>query len=79
MSLHPSTFRYLKPTSAQLERMEDVRSKFETFAAKLDVALPEGPDKTYVLRHLRETAMWANICITRSSDGAPRPDPETPA
>jgi hypothetical protein len=34
--------------------------------------LPDGADKTYVLRRIRETAMWINIAITREDDGSPR-------
>ena len=41
-------------------------------AAKLDAVIPEGADKTYLLRKLREVAMWANVAITREADGTPR-------
>jgi hypothetical protein len=33
--------------------------------------LPPEPDKTYVLRQLRDRAMWANVAITRQPDGTP--------
>ena len=72
MSLHPSTFEYLKPTEKQLKAMEDVRVDFKVFASYLSKALPDGPDKTYVLRKLRECAMWSNIALTRHPDGSPR-------
>jgi hypothetical protein len=71
--LHPSTFEYLKPTEKQMRDMEDVRSLFRRFARELDRYIPDGPDKTYILRKLRETAMWANVAITRAADGSPRP------
>ena len=70
--MHPSTFFYLKPTDEQAERMGDVREAFAEFAAKLDTLIPEGADKTYLLRKLREVATWANIAITREADGTPR-------
>jgi hypothetical protein len=72
MTLHASTFEYLKPTDAQMSRMAAVREEFAEFATKLDLALPDGPDKTYLLRQLRDVAMWANVCITRNADGSPR-------
>jgi hypothetical protein len=73
VSLHLSTFEYLKPTDDQLVRMAEMRHAFTEFVAKVDYHLPDGPDKTYVIRKLRECAMWANVCITREADGSPRP------
>jgi hypothetical protein len=70
--LHKSTFEYLEPTNGQRKVMAEVRGRFTSFAALLDEHLPEGPDKTYVLRKLREAAMWANISLTRNADGSPR-------
>jgi hypothetical protein len=70
--LHPTTFEYLKPTDEQIGQMAKLRAEFAEFAALLDYSLPDGPDKTYVLRKLRECAMWANVTITRGPDGAPR-------
>ncbi len=70
--MHESTFEYLKPTDEQVEDMAIVRKEAAIFAAALERYLPEGPDKTYTLRKLREVAMWANIAITRQADGSPR-------
>jgi hypothetical protein len=75
MSLHLSTFEYLKPTDAQLEIMTQLRLWAASYAAGLDSLLPEGPDKTYILRRVRETAMWVNVAITRQADGTPRSEP----
>ncbi len=72
MTLHVSTFEYLKPTDAQLSTMAAVREQFADFARKLDLAIDDGPDKTYLMRQLRDCAMWANIAITRNPDGSPR-------
>jgi hypothetical protein len=36
------------------------------------VLLPDGPDKTFVIRAHRSNAMWANVAITRLPDGTPR-------
>jgi hypothetical protein len=73
MSLHPGTFNYLNPTGEQQTKMGIVREAAAEFADLLDHTLPEGPDKTYVMRKLREVAMWANVTLTRLPDGTPRP------
>lgn len=72
MSLHESTFQYLKPTDKQMEAMDGLRDDFKRFANLLQHLLPDGPDKTYVLRLLRTTAMWSHVAITRHQDGSPR-------
>ena len=75
MALHPSTFEYLKPTDAQVETMAKMRGEARNFAKAVEELVPEGPDKTYLLRKFREIAMWANIAITRQPDGSARHDP----
>jgi len=70
--MHASTFDYLKPTDGQMKQMEDARAAAKAYALVLIELLPEGPDKTYTLRKLREVAMWANVCISRQADGSPR-------
>jgi hypothetical protein len=72
MSLHPSTFEYLKPTVGQVEAMNHLRKVTKDYAATIDQALDDGPDKTYILRRIRETAMWINVALTRLPDGSPR-------
>lgn len=72
MQLHPSTFEYLKPTDKQLEAMNVVRKAAADYCAVLDKMLPEGPDKTFIIRNHRSNAMWANVAITRLPDGTPR-------
>lgn len=67
-----STFQYLKPSEDQMATMAVIRGKTADFAATLDHYIPDGPDKTYLLRKLREVAMWANVAITRHADGSPR-------
>lgn len=73
MPLHDSTFEYLKPTDAQLDDMATCRSAAKAYSAVIEKNVPDGPDKTYILRKLREIAMWVNAAITRSPDGTPRP------
>jgi len=70
--LHESTFQYLKPTDSQIEHMAIVRDNFAKLISTLETDLFDGPDKTYVIRKVREAAMWANVCITREADGTPR-------
>lgn len=71
-SLHPSTFEYLKPTDDQLVAMQKARLATANYAAEIDNLLPIGPDKTYILRKLREIGLWVNTAITREADGTPR-------
>ena len=76
MTLHPTTFEYLKPTDKQIEAMARIRAEAKIFSDALEKWLPDGPDKTFVLRTHRSNAMWANVAITRYADGAPRDDIE---
>jgi hypothetical protein len=70
--MHPSTYEYLQPTVEQQVMMRQMRIASADFGAALEDLLPEGPDKTYIIRRHRETAMWCNVAITRNADGSPR-------
>lgn len=70
--MHTSTFQYLKPTEDQLNALQNARDAAALYEAVLKTAVPDGPDKTYLMRKLREVAMWANVAITRLPDGTPR-------
>jgi hypothetical protein len=72
MPLDASTFEYMKPTDTQLHQMATMRQAFRDCAASVDLLVPDGPDKTYLVRKLRECAMWANVALTRQPDGSPR-------
>ncbi len=72
MLLHASTYEYLKPTDVQLAAMATVRAAAKAYNDVLDAVLPDGPDKTFVIRNHRSNAMWANVAITRLPDGTPR-------
>jgi len=74
MTLHKDTFNYLTPTSMQIARMENARGAATNYASAINALIPDGPDKTYILRKLREVAMWVNVAITRHADGTPRSD-----
>ena len=71
-TLHESTFNYLQPTLEQVELMQQARFATTVYANALERLVPDGPDKTYILRKLREVAMWANVAITRNPDGSQR-------
>jgi hypothetical protein len=70
--MHDSTYEYLKPTDEQMVQMATVRAAAKAYGDVLDACLPDGPDKTFVIRGHRSNAMWANVAITRQPDGAPR-------
>lgn len=70
--LHPSTYEYLKPTEAQITNMSAVREAARIYSDVLERLLPDGPDKTFVIRNHRSNAMWCNVAITRLPDGTPR-------
>jgi hypothetical protein len=72
MALDKSTFEYLKPTDEQLEVMQTLRSAAADYTKIVTDNVPEGPDKTYAIRKLREVAMWINVAVTRHADGSPR-------
>ena len=67
-----STFEYLKPTETQMHNMALMRKCAADFEANVNDNVPDGPDKTYLIRKFREVAMWINIAITRNPDGSPR-------
>lgn len=70
--MHPSTYEYLKPTDEQIRQMAIVREAARVYGETLEKILPDGPDKTFIIRAHRSNAMWANIAITRLPDGTPR-------
>lgn len=70
--MHETTYEYLKPIDSQMESMAKVRKASKDFGEVLESTLPDGPDKTYVIRNHRSNAMWANVAITRLPDGTPR-------
>jgi hypothetical protein len=72
MSLHASTFDYLWPTDDQTAKMARLRQAAKEYSDILDAELPDGPDKTFILRAHRANAMWVNVAVTRLPDGTPR-------
>jgi hypothetical protein len=74
MSLHSSVFEYLPPTDDQHFAMAELRLAARAFAEAVERLVPDGPDKTIIIHMHRTTAMWADIAITRLTDGTPRSD-----
>jgi hypothetical protein len=72
MKMHETTYGYLKPTEDQLQLMAKTREAAKVYGDALDELLPDGPDKTFILRAHRANAMWVNVAITRLPDGTPR-------
>ena len=72
MSLHPQAFDIISPTEAQVETMAKMRYAFAKLAAEVEDTIRPGPDREHVVRMIRDAALWANVAITRDSDGAPR-------
>lgn len=70
--MHASTYEYLKPTDEQMDTMSKLREAAKAYGEALEALLPDGPDKTFVIRNHRSNAMWANVAITRQPDGSPR-------
>lgn len=70
--MHSSTFEYLKPTDEQIEQMAKVRAAAKLYCDALEAWIPDGPDKTFIIRAHRSNAMWANVAITREADGTPK-------
>lgn len=70
--MHKSTYDYLLPTEDQLRAMDKLRDAAKVYGDALEGFLPDGPDKTFVIRAHRSNAMWANVAVTRNPDGSPR-------
>ena len=70
--MHASTYDYLMPTDEQAALMAQLRQAAKVYGDTLEKLLPEGPDKTFVIRQHRSNAMWVNVAVTRLPDGTPR-------
>ena len=70
--MHESTFEYLNPTDEQKETMAKLRLAAKEYCRILEKELPNGPDKTFIIRAHRANAMWVNVAVTRDADGTPR-------
>jgi hypothetical protein len=56
-------FMFHSPTPEQQKKYAALRAKAKEFAELIVVVCPEGDDKMYAIRHIRETVMLANQSI----------------
>lgn len=69
---HHSVFEPLELSDEQENVSEKIRLATAAYAAMLDLYLPPGPDKTFIMRELRTLAMWSAQALIRFADGTPR-------
>jgi len=74
VNLNSTTFDYHRPTDRQVAAMDELRAAAKDYADMIETSVPDGPDRTFILRSLRTVAMWVNVAITRNDDGSPRSD-----
>jgi hypothetical protein len=67
-----ATFERLAPTDQQLANVTHMRGAFGLLLGEVMAHVPDGPDRTYVIRQLRTCAMWCNMSITHQPDGSAR-------
>jgi hypothetical protein len=67
-----TTFDYLAPNPEQTEKMKRLREAAKAYNDVIEKELEDGPDRDHAIRNNRETAMWANVAVTRRHDGSPR-------
>lgn len=72
MTLDRRTFESIPQNERTHAELYQAALAADEYARALEGLLPEGPDKTYALRKLREVAMWVSVAITRNPDGSPR-------
>lgn len=70
--MHEATFERLAPTDSQAAKIARMRTAFRLLVGEVTTDVPEGPDRTYIVRQLRTCAMWCNMAITHNADGSPR-------
>ena len=54
--MHGTTYEYLKPTDEQVAKMARVRAAAAEYSRVIEAEIPDGPDKTYLIRKHREVA-----------------------
>jgi hypothetical protein len=71
-TMHRNMFDQITPTAEQQATLADMRVAALNYADAIEEFVPDGPDKTYILRSLRSIAMWVSTAIVRRPDGSPR-------
>lgn len=71
--MHQKIFEQIpSPTVSQSALMHELGVAAKAYLDKIEAAVPDGPDRTYLVRKLREVQMWVNATIVRHPDGSPR-------
>lgn len=60
------------PNEEQAFLMEELKQKVFSLICFIDLDLPDGEDKKHAIRLVRNAMMWANVCILKDDNGAPR-------
>ena len=61
--MNAAMFEFLQPSAEQIDDMAVCRKAAAEYAQALEMLVPEGPDKTYLLRKLREVSMWVRYLL----------------
>ena len=76
MELSPF-FKQVKPTYGQDEAIDLLYRATSDYAGLINSLIDDGPDKTYIVRRIRETMMWIETAIVRNADGRMHDEPMT--
>jgi len=70
--MHEDVFKHLDPKPEQLDKLKRIQDASKAYAEVLEKEVEDGPDRTYLMRNVRQVDMWAHEAVTRRSDGTPR-------
>jgi hypothetical protein len=73
--MHAETFNPVTVTPAQAEKHKRLSAAAWAYLDAIEADVPEGPDRTFILRNHRTTALWAAEAVMKLPDGTPRTDP----
>lgn len=59
-------FTYHSPKDGQSEKYKEIRDKAKELAYLVNVAVPQGREKSLAITKLEECVFWANAGIARS-------------
>lgn len=60
------------PAPGQIEAMKILNKAAKDYADVILELLEDGADRDYIIRRIREIAMWCNVCVLKHDDGADR-------
>ena len=65
-------FTYHPPTQEQIPVFEALRDAGHEFAEKIMALVPNSPDRSVAIRHVRDAVMCANASLACYPEGMPR-------